>query len=86
MPKMDARHVLPVPATLTDRVKALSHDLQRARVDLATGKLGADDYARLTGDLERRLRHLEAEVHARLLHDAARGLAAAWRPKGPAAG
>ena len=83
---MDARHVLPVPATLSDRVKALSHDLQRARVDLAMGKLGADDYSRVSGDLEARLRNLEVEVHTRMLHQAARGLASSWRPKGPAAG
>ena len=83
---MDARHVLPVPATLHDRVRALSHDLQRARVDLAVGRLRPDDYARVTGDLEARLRSLEGEVHAQMLHDAARGLAASWRPKGPAGG
>jgi hypothetical protein len=83
---MDALHALPVPATLHDRVKALSHDLQRARVDLAMGKLPPGDYARVTGDLESRLRHLEAEVHARMLHAAARGLATSWRPKAPAAG
>ena len=70
---MDARRAFPVPADLDVRMKSLSHDLQRARVDLATGRLPPERYDPVARDLLGRLEDLEAEAHARVLAHARLG-------------
>lgn len=83
---MDARHSLPVPPDLDARLKSLSNDLQRARVNLATGKLHPEHYEVLARALQIRLEALEAEVHTRMLASARAGRVAAWQPRGPVGG
>lgn len=80
---MDALHSLPAPPDLQGRLRSLSTDIQRARVNLATGKLKVEQYEALAGLLDKRLRELEAEVHARILQQARACRTAAWQPKGP---
>ena len=79
---MDARRDLSVPAALQERVRTLTHDIQRAKLNLAEGRLKPDQYGALSRILDARMRDLEADVHALLLHDARVGRVGGWKPKG----
>ena len=63
---MDARRTFPTPPDLGIQIRSLATDLQRARVNLATGKLHPEQYAFLARVLEGRLETVEAEVQRRL--------------------
>ena len=64
---------------ISARVKVLSHDLVRARENLATGKIHPEHYTQLSKILEKRLRELEVEAHTRMLAEVKHGNVA-WRP------
>lgn len=74
----------PVPPDLESRIRTLTHDLRRARLNLASGHLKPDQYAALANVLDGRLRDIEAEINFRLLNEArtARGGNAklSWKP------
>ena len=63
---MDARRTFTPPADLGFRLRTLQHDLQRAKVNLATGKLAPDQYAFMARMLQGRLDAIEAEVVHRM--------------------
>gem|GEM_PF-4611491 len=59
-----------MPADLGVRMRTLSNDLQRARVNLASGRLKPEHYGLLARELETRMKALEAEIHSRVLEHA----------------
>lgn len=64
---MDARHWHPAPPRALDaQLRLATHDLRRARVDLALGRLDPQTYHALAGDLDARLRRLESERLAQM--------------------
>lgn len=64
---MDARDWHPAPPrALHAQLRLTAHDLQRARVDLALGRLDPQSYHALADDLGARLRRLEAERLAQM--------------------
>lgn len=67
---MDGTAFTPLPTKLHAQLRELDHDLQRARENLRSGRLHPEQYAKLAGILDARIGALEAEVAARLLHDA----------------
>lgn len=78
---MDARAFFPIPPELQTQIRVLSHDLQRAKINLASGRLKPEVYATLSQTLDARLRALEAQVQARLLEEARMGRAPmSWKP------
>lgn len=78
---MDARRTFPAPAEIETKVRTLSHDLQRARLDFAAGRLPPERFTALSEALEGRLRALEAEVHARILERVRSGGSAGFAGK-----
>ena len=63
---MDARRSFTPPSDIGFRMRTLRHDLARAKVNLATGKLAPDQYRFLARMLEGRLEAIEAEVVHRM--------------------
>lgn len=72
---MDGMPHATIPAKLHFQIRELDHDLKRARENLAAGKLHPEQYAKLAGILDARMEALEAEVAARMLHEAHLGTA-----------
>ena len=72
---MDEDAYSPIPAYLRQQVQILAHDLVRARLNLASGRLKPEHYAVLSKELDQRIVRLEGLVKGRL--DAER---VGWRP------
>lgn len=73
----------PIPPEIHHRLRALSHDLSRARENLASGRLKPAQFQALSRVLDGRLRDLEAEVQFRLLNEARGGnVGPSWSGKG----
>ena len=70
---MDNESYVPIPPQVQGRLRSLSHDLQRARENMANGKLRPDHYQALQKVLDGRLRELEATVEFHLLNEARTG-------------
>lgn len=68
---MDARQwAPPLPPELAARLQRLTHDRQRARIDLAMGRLPPRAYTAVARRLDARLRDLEAERLAHMMRAA----------------
>jgi hypothetical protein len=63
----------PIPPALQQRLYVMSHDLRKARENVAAGRVRPEHRAALERVLAARVQALEAEVHARLLAESRRG-------------
>lgn len=68
----------PIPAKLHGRIRAMTHDLRRARELTAAGHITPEGKAALDRFLALRISRIEAEVQSRLLQEAQRGQRMVW--------